>query len=197
MEIEILDFFHRPETSDLSFYILFNIPTITYSRKSIEKLLGEKLDKTLLLFSLLKFDEVDKIFQDIRLYIEEEPRYLVLYFDDENAHKIKSCGQILRHLSKNFFIYDDYSRSYYSTFLLPNSKPTLLASLTSDKEEALKSICPNIFKIGDVDSILRTIYTRLIDLDGSLIYKDKLDRDELFELLCFYLYYKNESTKSD
>lgn len=198
METEILDFFHRIETNNLSFCILFNTPILIYSRKSVEDILGTRLGEVLSLFSTNKFDKVDEIFQNIMSEkLETESINLLVYFEDESVHKIKSSRQLLSCLSRKFFIYDDYYRSYYTTFSFCNDRAAKLSRLTSNQREILNSICPNIFKIGSVDSILRIIYDKLINLNGSLMYKDAIDRRELFELLCFYLFYKNESTKSD
>lgn len=198
METEILDFFHRIETSNLSFCILFNTPILIYSRKSIGDILGTRLGEVLSLFSTNKFDKVDEIFQNMMSEkLETKSINLLVYFEDESVHKIKSSKQLLSCLSRKFFIYDDYYKSYYTTFSFCNDRAAMLSRLTSGQREVLNSICPNIFKIGSVDSILRIIYDKLTRLDNSLTYKDAIDRKDLTDLLCFYLYYKNESTKSE
>lgn len=190
MEIEILEY--RSINEYISFYIKFVDPVEIYRKDYIKGLLGKDLENVLLLFSLCKFDEVYKKFENIRLdNTKTELIELLIYYEDYLC-KTRSNNYLINKISKELFKFDDFNNSYYNSFWLIGSEGESFSGeeINNKERKKIKLLFPDIFKLISTSEMLKIIFNKLNTLDNPLILKDKMDRNELFELLRLYLRYR-------
>ena len=191
METEILDY--RVTSKYVSFYIKPMDSVEIYRKEYIEGLLGKDLENVLLLFSLRKFNEVYKKFKNIRLdSTETESRELLLFYEDYLC-KSRGDNYLINKISKELFKFDDFNESYYKTFWLigPTEYKSFYGREIDDEERKMIDLLfPSTFKLISTSKMLEIIFNKLYTLDSPLILKDKIDRNELFDLLRLYIRYK-------
>jgi hypothetical protein len=192
MEIEILEY--RTINEYISFYIKFVDPVEIYRKDYIEGLLGKDLENVLLLFSLCKFDEIYKKFENIRLDNTKTRSIELLIYYEDYLCKTRSNNYLINKISKELFKFDDFNNSYYKSFWLIGSEGESFdgGEINNKERKKIKLLYPDIYKLINTDKMLKIIFDKLNILDNPLILKDKIDRNELFELLRLYLRYKIE-----
>lgn len=192
MEIEILEY--RTINEYISFYIKFVDPVEIYRKDYIEGLLGKDLENVLLLFSLCKFDEIYKKFENIRLDNTKTRSIELLIYYEDYLCKTRSNNYLINKISKELFKFDDFNNSYYKSFWLIGSEGESFdgGEINNKERKKIKLLYPDIYKLINTSEMLKIIFDKLNILDNPLILKDKIDRNELFELLRLYLRYKIE-----
>lgn len=190
MEIEILEY--RTINEYISFYIKFVDPVEIYRKDYIEGLLGKDLENVLLLFSLCKFDEIYKKFENIRLDNTKTRSIELLIYYEDYLCKTRSNNYLINKISKELFKFDDFNNSYYKSFWLIGSEGESFdgGEINNKERKKIKLLYPDIYKLINTDRMLKIIFDKLNILDNPLILKDKIDRNELFELLRLYLRYR-------
>lgn len=190
MEIEILEY--RTINEYISFYIKFVDPVEIYRKDYIEGLLGKDLENVLLLFSLCKFDEIYKKFENIRLDNTKTRSIELLIYYEDYLCKTRSNNYLINKISKELFKFDDFNNSYYKSFWLIGSEGESFdgGKINNKERKKIKLLYPDIYKLINTDKMLKIIFDKLNILDNPLILKDKIDRNELFELLRLYLRYR-------
>lgn len=190
MEIEILEY--RTINEYISFYIKFVDPVEIYRKDYIEGLLGKDLENVLLLFSLCKFDEIYKKFENIRLDNTKTRSIELLIYYEDYLCKTRSNNYLINKISKELFKFDDFNNSYYKSFWLIGSEGESFdgGEINNKERKKIKLLYPDIYKLINTDKMLKIIFDKLNNLDNPLILKDKIDRNELFELLRLYLRYR-------
>lgn len=190
MEIEILEY--RTINEYISFYIKFVDPVEIYRKDYIEGLLGKDLENVLLLFSLCKFDEIYKKFENIRLDNTKTRSIELLIYYEDYLCKTRSNNYLINKISKELFRFDDFNNSYYKSFWLIGSEGESFdgGEINNKERKKIKLLYPDIYKLINTDKMLKIIFDKLNNLDNPLILKDKIDRNELFELLRLYLRYR-------
>lgn len=190
MEIEILEY--RTINEYISFYIKFVDPVEIYRKDYIEGLLGKDLENVLLLFSLCKFDEIYKKFENIRLDNTKTRSIELLIYYEDYLCKTRSNNYLINKISKELFKFDDFNNSYYKSFWLIGSEGESFdgGEINNKERKKIKLLYPDIYKLINTDKMLKIIFDKLNILDNPLILKDKIDRNELFELLRLYLRYR-------
>ena len=192
MEIEILEY--RTINEYISFYIKFVDPVEIYRKDYIEGLLGKDLENVLLLFSLCKFDEIYKKFENIRLDNTKTRLIELLIYYEDYLCKTRSNNYLINKISKELFKFDDFNNSYYKSFWLIGSEGESFdgGKINNKERKKIKLLYPDIYKLINTSEMLKIIFDKLNILDNPLILKNKIDRNELFELLRLYLRYKIE-----
>lgn len=192
MKLEILEY--RTINEYISFYIKFVDPVEIYRKDYIEGLLGKDLENVLLLFSLCKFDEIYKKFENIRLDNTKTRSIELLIYYEDYLCKTRSNNYLINKISKELFRFDDFNNSYYKSFWLIGSEGKSFdgGEINNKERKKIKLLYPDIYKLINTDKMLKIIFDKLNILDNPLILKDKIDRNELFELLRLYLRYKIE-----
>lgn len=190
MKLEILEY--RTINEYISFYIKFVDPVEIYRKDYIEGLLGKDLENVLLLFSLCKFDEIYKKFENIRLDNTKTRSIELLIYYEDYLCKTRSNNYLINKISKELFKFDDFNNSYYKSFWLIGSEGESFdgGEINSKERKKIKLLYPDIYKLINTDKMLKIIFDKLNNLDNPLILKDKIDRNELFELLRLYLRYR-------
>lgn len=190
MEIEILEY--RTINEYIFFYIKFVDPVEIYRKDYIEGLLGKDLENVLLLFSLCKFDEIYKKFENIRLDNTKTRSIELLIYYEDYLCKTRSNNYLINKISKELFKFDDFNNSYYKSFWLIGSEGESFdgGEINNKERKKIKLLYPDIYKLINTDKMLKIIFDKLNILDNPLILKDKIDRNELFELLRLYLRYR-------
>lgn len=190
MKLEILEY--RTINEYISFYIKFVDPVEIYRKDYIEGLLGKDLENVLLLFSLCKFDEIYKKFENIRLDNTKTRSIELLIYYEDYLCKTRSNNYLINKISKELFRFDDFNNSYYKSFWLIGSEGKSFdgGEINNKERKKIKLLYPDIYKLINTDKMLKIIFDKLNNLDNPLILKDKIDRNELFELLRLYLRYR-------
>lgn len=190
MKLEILEY--RTINEYISFYIKFVDPVEIYRKDYIEGLLGKDLENVLLLFSLCKFDEIYKKFENIRLDNTKTRSIELLIYYEDYLCKTRSNNYLINKISKELFKFDDFNNSYYKSFWLIGSEGESFdgGEINNKERKKIKLLYPDIYKLINTDKMLKIIFDKLNILDNPLILKDKIDRNELFELLRLYLRYR-------
>lgn len=190
MKLEILEY--RTINEYISFYIKFVDPVEIYRKDYIEGLLGKDLENVLLLFSLCKFDEIYKKFENIRLDNTKTRSIELLIYYEDYLCKTRSNNYLINKISKELFKFDDFNNSYYKSFWLIGSEGEYFdgGEINNKERKKIKLLYPDIYKLINTDKMLKIIFDKLNILDNPLILKDKIDRNELFELLRLYLRYR-------
>lgn len=190
MKLEILEY--RTINEYISFYIKFVDPVEIYRKDYIEGLLGKDLENVLLLFSLCKFDEIYKKFENIRLDNTKTRSIELLIYYEDYLCKTRSNNYLINKISKELFKFDDFNNSYYKSFWLIGSEGESFdgGEINNKERKKIKLLYPDIYKLINTDKMLKIIFDKLNNLDNPLILKDKIDRNELFELLRLYLRYR-------
>ena len=115
----------------------------------------------------------------------------MIYYEDYLC-KTRSNNYLINKISKELFKFDDFNNSYYKSFWWIGSEGESFdgGEINNKERKKIKLLYPDIYKLINTDKMLKIIFDKLNILDNPLILKDKIDRNELFELLRLYLRYR-------
>lgn len=169
MKLEILEY--RTINEYISFYIKFVDPVEIYRKDYIEGLLGKDLENVLLLFSLCKFDEIYKKFENIRLDNTKTRSIELLIYYEDYLCKTRSNNYLINKISKELFKFDDFNNSYYKSFWLIGSEGESFdgGEINNKERKKIKLLYPDIYKLINTDKMLKIIFDKLNNLDNPLI----------------------------